>query len=136
MRLQQATRCALYAVFELARHPERQISAADIADKYGLSVNHLAKVLRALTRAGLIDGTRGAGGGYRFLGNAKRITLFDVIEIFEDVAAPAHARSEAGAESDIGRALARVLGEIDDTSVATLKSITLTTFLKLAERRD
>jgi Rrf2 family protein len=136
MRLQQATRCALFAVFELAGDPERQISAAEIAEKYGLSVNHLAKVLRALTRAGLIDATRGAGGGYRFRGNAKRVTLHDVIEIFEDIAPPPSARPEAGGESDIGRALARVLAEIDDTSVATLKSITLTTFLKLVVRQD
>ena len=136
MRLQQATRCALFAVFELARHPERQISAADIAEKYGISVNHLAKVLRGLTRAGLIDATRGAGGGYRFSGNAKRITLFDVIEIFEDVASPSHARPETGDESDIGRALARVMGEVDDIAVATLKSITLITFLKIVERQD
>ncbi len=79
MKLQRATRCALFAILELARHPERQISAAEIADKYGVSVNHLAKVLRDLARAGLIDATRGAGGGYRFSANAKRITLYQVV---------------------------------------------------------
>ena len=134
MRLQKATRCALFAILELARDPERQISAAEIAKKYGISVNHLAKVLRDLARAGLVDATRGAGGGYRFNGNAKRVTLYQVIEMFEDVAASSTARPEAGDDSDMGRALGRVMAEIDDIAVSTLKSITLTTLLKILQR--
>ena len=134
MRLQKATRCALFAVLELARDPEQQISAAEIAEKYGISTNHLAKVLRDLARSGLVDATRGAGGGYRFNGNAKRVTLYEVIAMFEDVAASRAARPEAGDDSDIGRALGRVMAEIDDIAVSTLKSVTLTTFLKIIAR--
>ena len=134
MKLQKATRCALFAILELARHPERQVSAFEIAEKYGISVNHLAKVLRDLARAGLVEATRGAGGGYRFSANAKRITLYQVIEMFEDIAASRSARPEAGDGSDVGRALGRVMVEIDDIVVSTLKSITLTTLLKIAER--
>jgi Rrf2 family protein len=124
----------LFAILELARDPRRQISAAEIAEKYGISVNHLAKVLRDLVRADLVEATRGAGGGYRFNGNAKRVTLYQVIELFEDVAASRTARSEAGDDSDIGQALGRVLAEIDDIAVSTLKSITLTTLLKIMQR--
>ncbi len=69
MRLHKATWCALYAVLELARDRERQVSAAEIAERYGISANHLAKVLRGLGRAGLVESVRGAGGGYRFAGN-------------------------------------------------------------------
>ncbi len=97
-------------------------------------MNHLAKVLRDLARAGLVDATRGAGGGYRFNGNAKRVTLYQVIEMFEDVAASSTARPEAGDDSDMGRALGRVMAEIDDIAVSTLKSITLTTLLKIMQR--
>ena len=85
MKLQKATQYGLYAVLELARDPSRQLSAMDIAKKYGISSNHLAKVLRDLGRAGLVNSSRGAGGGYRFSGNSKRITIMDVIEIFEDI---------------------------------------------------
>ena len=136
MRLQKATRCALFAVLELARESERQIPAAEIAEKYGISTNHLAKVLHDLARAGLVEATRGAGGGYRFSGNAKRVTLFEVIEMFEDIAASRNARPEAGDGSDIGRALGRVMAEIDDIAISTLKSITLTTLLKTMRRHD
>ncbi len=44
------------------------------------------------------------------------------------------ARPEAGDGSDVGRALGRVMAEIDDIAVSTLKSITLTTLLKIVER--
>ncbi len=57
-----------------------------------------------------------------------------MIEIFEDVAASRTARPEAGDDSDMGRALGRVLAEIDDITVSTLKSITLATLLKIMQR--
>ena len=85
MKLQKATKFALFAVLELARDTSRQLSATDIADLYGISTHHLAKVLRDLGRAGLVDSVRGVGGGYRFSANARRTTLMDVICIFEDV---------------------------------------------------
>jgi Rrf2 family protein len=134
VRLQQATRCALFAVLELAQDPERQISAPDIAEKYGISANHLAKVLRDLVRAGLVESMRGAGGGYRFCGNAKRVTLYEVVHMFEDIGSNTGRRSEGGDSSDIGRALGQVMNEIDETAVSTLKSITLATLLKLIRR--
>ena len=61
------------------------------------------KYLFRLTRARLVEATRGAGGGYRFSANAKRVTLYQVVEI-------------------------------DGIAVSTLKSITLTTLLKIVER--
>ena len=82
MKLQKATQFALYAVLDLALDPERQSSAAEIAEKYGISNNHLAKVLRDLGRAGLVGSTRGVGGGYRFSGNPKRTTLLDIMPSF------------------------------------------------------
>ena len=92
------------------------------------------KYLFRLTRARLVEATRGAGGGYRFSANAKRVTLYQVVEMFEDIAASRSARPEAGDGSDVGRALGRVMAEIDGIAVSTLKSITLTTLLKIVER--
>ena len=94
-------------------------------------MNHLAKVLRTLGRAGLVEALRGAGGGYRFRGNARRVTLLDVIQLFEDVASDGRSWEEPGAASPEGRALGRVLHEIDDIARATLSSITIATMLKL-----
>ena len=71
MKLQKNTFLALYSVLEFAADPARQFSAADIAGKYDVSPHHLAKVLMRLRRAGLVSAARGAGGGYRFAGNAR-----------------------------------------------------------------
>ena len=130
MKLQKATLFALLAVLELARQPGRQISATEIADRYGISANHLAKVLRDLGRAGLVEAVRGAGGGYRFSGNAKRTSLYDVIDLFGDIVTGDRRRQGPGEDTEIGRAITRVLDEIDEIATATLKSITLATLLK------
>jgi Rrf2 family protein len=134
MRLQKATRFALYAVLELASNPERQFSAGEIAERFEISGHHLSKVLRTLGRAGLVEALRGAGGGYRFRGNPKRITLLDVIQLFEEVGTAAERSREPGARTPQGRALGRVLEEIDAIARATLGSITVATMGKLIQQ--
>lgn len=130
MKLQQNTLLALYSALEFAAEPARVRSAAEIAEKYGASPHHLAKVLRKLGRAGLLHAARGAGGGYHFAGNAKRVTLMDVIALFEDVGArPPRARRRTEE-----RAVEAVLAEIDETARATFRSITLQTMLRLSAR--
>ena len=129
-----ATRHALFAVLELANQPERQMSAGDIAAKYGLSPNHLAKVLRTLGRAGIVEAARGVGGGYRFAANAKRTNLLDIIRIFEPVGTLEAPDVEPAGATPEEHALRVVMDEIDDTARATLASISLDTMLKLVAR--
>lgn len=134
MRLQKATRCALYAILELASDPKRQLSANEIAEKYEISTNHLAKVLRSLGREGLVEAVRGAGGGYRFSGNAKRTTLLDVIRLFETVETVSSGEREPGDETAEGLALTQVIEEVEAIERATFNSITLDTMIKLVKR--
>lgn len=129
MRLQKNTLLALCSVLEFAAEPARALSTAEIARKYRASPHHLAKVLGRLRGAGLLTAARGSGGGYRFSGNAKRVTLLDVMALFERIGAPAQARTLA-----LEGAIALVLAEIDATAKATFGSITLETMLKLARR--
>ncbi|MGB8436014.1 MAG: Rrf2 family transcriptional regulator [Burkholderiales bacterium] len=132
MKLQKSTSLALYSVIEAASNPDRQIAAAEIAEKYGVSPHHLAKVLRELGRAGIVESARGVGGGYRFSGNARRLTLMDVIEIFEDIGARSP-EDEGEPVTEVGTALGRVLTEIDEIALATFRSITIDTMLKLVD---
>jgi len=134
VRLQKNTRLALCGALEFAARPGRHLSVAEVARRYRVSPHHLAKVLRALGRAGLLDAVRGVGGGYRFAGNAKRVTLMDVVALFEGVGAPAPRRG-ARVRAPAERALDLVLAEIDETARATFSSITLETLLKLIARR-
>ena len=132
MRLQKNTSLALFSVLEFARDPTRHIPAAEIAARHDASPHHLAKVLAELAREGIVESVRGVGGGYRFAGNARRLTLLDVIRLFEDIEPqPAHA-----AATPIERALGTVLSEIDENAKATFGSITLATMLGLIERQE
>ncbi|MGE5548013.1 MAG: Rrf2 family transcriptional regulator [Solirubrobacterales bacterium] len=134
MNLQMATQHALFAILELAARPDQQMSASEIAEKYRISPNHLSKVLRTLGREGLVEAVRGVGGGYRFVGNAKRINLLDIIRIFEPIGMrPTHGK-EPGDDTFEGRALNMVMDEIDSMTRATLSSITVDTMLKLSRR--
>lgn len=135
MKLQKSTSLALYSVLEFAANPGRQLSAAEIAEKYGASTHHLAKVLRELGRAGLVESARGVGGGYRFSGNAKRLTLMDVIERFEDISTRTGESDEFDTSSEVGRALGEVMAEVDEIARATFRSITVDTMLKLIQRQ-
>lgn len=133
MKLQKATRCALYAIIELAAQPDGYLSVASIAERHNISTNHLAKVLRDLGRARLVESVRGAGGGYRFCGNARRVTLLDVVRLFEDIGEDSRTIAGSGEGADIGVALARIMGEIEELAEATLDSVTLETMLKLVD---
>lgn len=132
MKLQKNTSLALYSVLEFARDPTRQVAAAEIAEKYGVSPHHLAKVLSELVHAGIVASVRGVGGGYRFTGNARRLTLMDIIQRFEDIAA---VPDDPGSATPVGQALLEVLGEIDETARATFSSITLATMLRIVDRQ-
>ena len=134
MKLQKNSSIALCSVLEAASDPARQISAAAIASKFGVSPHHLGKVLRQLGRAGVLESARGVGGGYRFSGNAKRLTLMDVIDLFESISALPAESGGKEYSTDVGRAIARVLSEIDETATATFRSISIDTMLKLIER--
>jgi Rrf2 family protein len=133
VKLQTATRLGLYATLELARDPDRTLSAAELGERFGVSTHHLAKVLRTLASAGLVRGGRGATGGYRFTGNRRRTTLMDIVALFEP--APGQRAKEPGEETDIGQTLQRVLLEIDEIAEATLQSISLETMLRTPKDR-
>src|SRR5450759_2105337 len=135
MRLQISTRLAIFAVLELAAREGRQLSVAEIGKKYGVSSHHLAKVMHVMGRVGLVRSVRGAGGGYQFAGNARRTTLLEVAQLFEDLSS---VEQDAGAvdATPEDQALREVLNEIDDIARATLGSITIATMRKLVDRRS
>ena len=137
MRLQKKTLFALYALMELAANEDRHLSTAEIAEKYDISPHHLAKVMMPLVRAGMVRSVRGVGGGYSFCGNARRLTLYEVVDLFEPVGADQDDADLAAArQTAVGTALDAVRGEIDALARSTLQSITLSTLLRQAGLED
>jgi Rrf2 family protein len=131
MKLQVNTMLALYSVLEFAGQPQRHIPAAEIAERYGVSAHHLAKVLAELARAGVVESVRGVGGGYRFAANARRLTLMDVIQLFEDITTPPPAPDAMPVDKAVGV----ILHEIDHIAKATFSSITVATMLRMLDKQ-
>lgn len=132
MRLQQATRYAIWSIVELASRPGEQIAASEVAAKYRISQHHLAKVLRTLSRARIVSSTRGPNGGCTFIGNANRLTLHDIICLFEE--GDGSTAQSQGSNGLVAHEVARVLGEIDRITSATLRSVTIQTIINNAKR--
>ena len=57
--------------------------SADIAKARNLAQPLVAKILTGLSRAGLIVGAPGPGGGYKLARSPREISLFDVVSVFE-----------------------------------------------------
>ena len=133
--VQKSSRLAIFALIELASNPDRQISGAEIGAKYRVSAHHLAKVLLTLGRAGMVQSIRGVGGGYSFSGNARQITMFDIINLFEDTSTECRLTDPDRATPEEW-ALFDVTQEINDIANSTYNSITLATLLKQIKRRN
>jgi Rrf2 family nitric oxide-sensitive transcriptional repressor len=127
IRLNTSTTLALYAVYELALAPSGLLSAAAIAERYGASEHHVAKVLQQLARAGICRSVRGAGGGFRLDRDARAITMLDIVELFEP-RAPAP-KQQDGIEPAGASRLRELLGEIDEQSHYMLESISIATLV-------
>jgi Rrf2 family protein len=75
---------ALRALAHLASLPEgKTLLGKDLAKMAEIPPNYLSKILWALGSAGIIDATRGSGGGYRLSRRPERIRLIDVVELFD-----------------------------------------------------
>ncbi len=68
---------------ELAASGERVLSAAELAERAGLEAPTVSKLLKPLAQAGLVEGFRGANGGYRLARPADEIGLIEVVEAME-----------------------------------------------------
>ena len=76
---------ALRALSYLARQSGRAALGRDLAESVEIPANYLSKVLLTLRNAGLVDTTRGSGGGYRLGRPVNEIHLIDVVELFDEV---------------------------------------------------
>lgn len=75
---------ALRALSELALIKDGEaVLGKDLARSAQIPANYLSKVLWVLRNAGIIDATRGSGGGYRLRQRAAEIRLIQVVELFD-----------------------------------------------------
>jgi FeS assembly SUF system regulator len=83
IRLSRLADYGIVMMTHMARHPDRQHTAPEIAAQSHVPVPTASKVLKGLVRAGLLVSHRGVKGGYGLARSAAAISVADVIVALE-----------------------------------------------------
>src|SRR5436190_23852304 len=83
LKISQKTEYALRAMLELAGRPGELTSAREISETQHIPLRFLEQQLGALSKAGLVESFRGAGGGCRLSKAPEDILVADVVDAIE-----------------------------------------------------
>ena len=90
MRLSTKGRFAVTAMIDVAlRESAGPVSLSDIAVRHKISLSYLEQMFSKLRHHGLVESTRGPGGGYALGHRGDGISLADIIGAVEGHSAPA-----------------------------------------------
>lgn len=84
MRLTKQTNYAIRILMYCAANHGKLSQVPEIATAYGLSDVFLFKILKPLTKNGLVESVRGRNGGIRLARDAGEIRLSEVVRVTED----------------------------------------------------
>ena len=125
MRLTRYTDYAMRVLIHLAAHPERLCSIGEISRAYGISQNHLMKVVNDLAREGFVASVRGRSGGIKLGRAAEDINVgavvrhteegFDLVDCASCIITPA-----CGLNGMLNQALGAFMAVLDGYTLADL----------------
>ena len=82
-------RYALRVMLELAQsQPDAYMPLPLIAQRQGISEKYLESIIAILSRAGLVEGLRGKGGGYRLTRPSANYSVGEILRLTEGSLAP------------------------------------------------
>ena len=77
-------RYALRVMIDLAENGNGQyIAMKKIADRQGVSLKYLERILPVLTQNGIVEGIHGKGGGYRLTKKPEEYRVGDILRLTE-----------------------------------------------------
>jgi Rrf2 family nitric oxide-sensitive transcriptional repressor len=79
MRLAEYTDYTLRVLMYCAAHRNELVTIGELAERHAVSRNHLMKIVNDLARQGVLETTRGRGGGLRLLKDPASIRIGDVV---------------------------------------------------------
>ena len=90
-------RYALRVMVDLAEHGgDGYVSMRDVARRQEISDKYAGQIMTLLSRAGLVDGVTGKGGGYRLTRQPQEYPLGEILRLTEGSLAPVACLEEGG----------------------------------------
>lgn len=131
MKISTKGRYGLRALVDLAANVSGQpVPLTAIAARQRMSVNYLEQVFGQLRRGGILQSTKGAGGGYSLSRDPSCITVREILEVLEGPFCITDADRD-GREDKISRAVRALLWEeIDRRTACLLEEKTLNDLIK------
>lgn len=83
MQLTSFTDYGLRSLMYLAARPQNLCSVREISEHYGISRNHLVKVVHRLAQLGHIESSKGKGGGIKLACDPKSLMLGELVKQLE-----------------------------------------------------
>jgi Rrf2 family transcriptional regulator, nitric oxide-sensitive transcriptional repressor len=131
MRISRFSDISLRALMYLGSDPARRIPSAEMAEKLRVSKEHLVKGLQALVGLGLVESSRGRGGGYALSGHGREMRLGALVRELEPTLAMAECFEPESTCPLTGNCrLAGVLAEAQRDFFAALDRYTLDDLLR------
>jgi len=143
MRLTTKGRYAVTAVLDLALHQDNgPVSLAAISERQGISLSYLEQLFAKLRRNGIVNSTRGPGGGYSLKNSTDDISVSDVILAVDEACQVVDCEDSEGCQDGYQCLTHDLWQELSNEIRGFLDGITLTevmsndTFTKVSTRQD
>ena len=89
MKLTTKGRYGLRAVIDLAKYAKNEpVSLSDVAERQGISISYLEQLMAKLKKAGIVQSTRGAQGGYSLAKHPENISVGEILRALEGSLSP------------------------------------------------
>jgi Rrf2 family protein len=135
MKLSTQEEYGLRCLLQLARAgASASLTIAEMSEREGISSPNVAKIMRILRRAGLVNSTRGKSGGYHLARPAKEVRALDVLaalggRLFDPGFCDRHAGIEAHCLNTRDCSIRPVLRGLQDAVDQVLGELTLASLL-------
>lgn len=100
MMISTKGRYALRIMVDLANHRSSLVSVSSIAGRQCISDKYIEQIMTILKRAGFIEATRGAAGGYKLARPPQQYRVGDILRLMEGTLSPVDCLSDMGEGCD------------------------------------
>ncbi|HHJ12650.1 MAG TPA: Fe-S cluster assembly transcriptional regulator IscR [Chromatiales bacterium] len=137
MKLSTKGRYAVTAMMDLAIYGSAgPVTLADISQCQGISLSYLEQLFAKLRKAGLVEGVRGPGGGYRLARPANQISVAQIITAVDESVDMTRCKGEANCQDGESCLTHELWMDLSKRLYEFLDGITLADFVERPEVQE